>query len=201
MHLFDNLDSGNGYKVRLLLAQLGQPYEWTNLDLDAGESRKPNFLKRNANGRIPTLELDDGTNLPESNAILWYLAEGTPFVPGDRLGRAQALQWMFFEQYSHEPFVATPRYIVKHLAVDHPRRAELPDRLAKGRAALGVMEGHLAKRKFFVAERYSIADIALYAYTHVGHEGGLDLEPYEAVNAWLARVAAQPRHVKITDRP
>ena len=143
MHLFDYLDSGNGYKVRLLLAQLGLDYGWTELDIDAGATRTPEFLKRNPNGRIPTLELDDGTNLAESNAILWYLAEGTPFVPGDRLGRAQALQWMFFEQYSHEPYVATPRYIVKHLPPDHARRAELPERLAKGRAALAVMDEHL----------------------------------------------------------
>ncbi|HEX5047792.1 MAG TPA: glutathione S-transferase, partial [Gammaproteobacteria bacterium] len=134
MHLFDNLDSGNGYKVRLLLAQLGLSYRWTNLDLDKGETRKPEFLKRNPNGRIPTLELDDGTHLAESNAILWYLAEGTPLVPNDRLGRAQVLQWMFFEQYSHEPYVATPRFIVKHLDAAHPRVAELPERLAKGRA-------------------------------------------------------------------
>ncbi len=152
MHLFDYLIV-NGYKVRLLLAQLGQRYDWTELDIDAGKTRTPEFLKRNANGRIPTLELDDGTNLAESNAILWYLAEGTPFVPADRLGRAQTLQWMFFEQYSHEPYVATPRYIVKHLPADHPRRAELPDRLARGRAALDVMETHLATRQFFVAER------------------------------------------------
>jgi glutathione S-transferase len=201
MHLFDYLDSGNGYKVRLLLAQLGQRYEWTELDIDAGKTRTPEFLKSNANGRIPTLELDDGTNLAESNAILWYLAEGTPFVPADRLGRAQVLQWMFFEQYSHEPYVATPRYIVKHLPADHARRAELPDRLARGRAALAVMETHLATRQFFVAERYSIADIALYAYTHVAHEGGHDLAPYPRVNAWLKRVAAQPRYVPLTARP
>jgi glutathione S-transferase len=201
MHLFDNLDSGNGYKVRLLLAQLGQPYDWTNLDLDAGEARTPQFLKRNPNGRIPTLELDDGTNLAESNAILFYLAEGSAFLPADRLGRAQVLQWMFFEQYSHEPFVATPRFIVKHLPPGHARYAELPDRLAKGRAAFAVMESHLAARKFFVAERYSIADIALYAYTHVAHEGGHDLAPYPAVRAWLERVAAQPRYVEITVRP
>ena len=147
MHLFDNLDSGNGYKVRLLLAQLGCAIDWTDLDIDAGATRKPEFLKRNPNGRIPTLELDDGTNLAESNAILWYLAEGSPFVPGDRLGRAQALQWMFFEQYSHEPYVATPRYIVKHLPADHARRAELPDRLATGRAALAVMDEHLKSRQ------------------------------------------------------
>ena len=201
MHLFDNLDSGNGYKVRLLLAQLGRRYDWTDLDLDAGATRKPEFLQRNPNGRIPTLELDDGTNLAESGAILWYLAEGSAFVPGDRLGRAQVLQWMFFEQYSHEPYVATPRYIVKHLPVDHARRAELPSRLATGRAALGVMEQHLQSRRFFVAERYTIADIALYAYTHVAHEGGHDLSSYASVRAWLARVAAEPGHIGIDARP
>ena len=201
MQLFDYLDSGNGYKVRLLLAQLGLAYRWTELDIDAGETREPAFLQRNPNGRIPTLELDDGTNLAESNAILWYLAEGTPFVPADRRGRAQALQWMFFEQYSHEPYVATPRYIVKHFSPDHPRRAELPDRLAKGRAALAVMDQHLKSRSFFVAERYTIADIALYAYTHVAHEGGHDLKPYANVRSWLVRVAAQPKNVGIYARP
>jgi glutathione S-transferase len=201
MHLFDNLDSGNGYKVRLLLAQLGLPYDWTDLDVDARATRTPEFLRRNLNGRIPTLELDDGTNLAESNAILWYLAEGSPFVPGDRLGRAQVLQWMFFEQYSHEPYVATPRYIVKHLPAEHARRAELPARLAEGRAALGVMDQHLKSRTFFVAERYTIADIALYAYTHVAHEGGHDLAPYANVRSWLVRVAAQPGNVGIYVRP
>jgi glutathione S-transferase len=201
VHLFDYLDSGNGYKVRLLLAQLGIDYGWTELDIDAGATRTPEFLKRNPNGRIPTLELDDGTNLAESNAILWYLAEGTALVPGDRLGRAQALQWLFFEQYSHEPFVATPRYIVKHFPPGHVRRAELPERLAKGRAAFAVMDEHLRSRGFFVAERYTIADIALYAYTHVAHEGGHDLAPYANVRAWLARVAAQPGYVGIDARP
>jgi glutathione S-transferase len=201
MHLFDYLDSGNGYKVRLLLAQLGQAYGWTEVDLDNGATRRPDFLKRNPNGRIPTLELDDGTYLAESNAIMWYLAEGTPFVPSDRLGRAQALQWMFFEQYDHEPYVATPRYILKHFPADHARRAEVPERLAKGRAALKIMDEHLAARRFFVGERYTIADIALYAYTHVAHEGGHDLAPYGNVRAWLARVAEQPRHVRIDARP
>jgi glutathione S-transferase len=201
MHLFDYLDSGNGYKVRLLLAQLGLDYRWTEVDIDAGETRTRQFLKRNPNGRIPTLELDDGTNLAESNAILWYLAEGTQFVPADRLGRAQTLQWMFFEQYSHEPYVATPRYIVKHFSPDHARRAELPDRLAKGRAALAVMDQHLTSRSFFVAERYTVADIALFAYTHVAHEGGHDLAPYASVRSWLARVAGQPGYVGIYARP
>jgi glutathione S-transferase len=201
MHLFDDQDSGNGYKVRLLLAQLRLRYEWTHVDVDSGATRTPEFLRRNPNGRIPTLELDDGTNLPESNAILWYLAEDSQFVPGDRLGRAQTLQWLFFEQYSHEPYVATPRYIVKHLPANHARRAEIPERLAKGRAALAVMDQHLAGRRFFVAERYTIADIALYAYTHVAHEGGHDVAPYTNVRAWLARVAEQPRHIGIDVRP
>jgi glutathione S-transferase len=201
MHLFDYLDSGNGYKARLLLAHLGQPYDWTNVDIDKGETRTPDFLKRNPNGRIPTLLLDDGTYLPESNAILWYLAEGSRFVPATQLGRAQVLQWMFFEQYSHEPYVATPRYICRHFAADHPRRAELPGRLEKGHAALKVMEGHLADRQFFVNDRYSIADIALYAYTHVAPDGGLELTAYPKVREWLARVAAQPNHIQLLTVP
>ena len=159
MHLFDYLDSGNGYKVRLLLAQLGQKYEWTDVDIDKGQTRTPEFLKRNPNGRIPTLELDDGTYLPESNAILWYLAEGSRFVPATQIGRAQVLQWMFFEQYSHEPYVATPRYICRHFPADHPRRAELPDRLAKGRAAL---RGH-------GAAPFDAAVLRQRALQHRGH--------------------------------
>jgi glutathione S-transferase len=201
MHLYDYLDSGNGYKARLLLAQLGQPYEWTHVDIDQGLTRTPEFLRKNPNGRIPTLQLDDGTFLPESNAILWYLAEGSRFVPATQLGRAQVLQWMFFEQYSHEPYVATPRYLMRHFAADHPRRAEIPARLEKGRAALGVMEGHLASRPFFVNERYSIADIALYAYTHVAPEGGLELTPYPKVRAWIERVASQPHHISLQQVP
>jgi glutathione S-transferase len=199
--LYDYLDSGNGYKVRLLLAQLGQRYRWVELDIMDGRTRTPEFLAKNPNGRIPTFELDDSTCIAESNAILWYLAEGTAFVPDGRIGRAQALQWMFFEQYSHEPYVATPRFILKHMPPDSPRRAELPHRLAQGRAALGVMEGHLKTQPFFVGARYSIADIALYAYTHVAHEAGLDLASYPSVRAWLARVAAQPGHIPITMRP
>jgi glutathione S-transferase len=201
MHLYDFLDSGNGYKARLLLAQLHRPYDWTHLDIDKGETRTAQFLACNPNGRIPTLLLDDGTYLPESNAILWYLAEGSRFVPATQKGRAQVLQWMFFEQYSHEPYVATPRYICRHLPADHPRRAELPGRLEKGHAALGVMEGHLATRRFFVEEQYTIADIALYAYTHVAPDGGLELEAYPRVREWLARVAEQPDHVRLLDVP
>jgi glutathione S-transferase len=201
MTLYDYLDSGNGYKIRLLLDQLAKPYRWIELDILANGTRTPEFLAKNPNGRIPTLELDDGTCLAESNAILWYLAEGTSFVPNDRLGRAQVLQWMFFEQYSHEPYVATPRFIIKHLPPTSPRHAELPERMTRGRAALGVMEAHLSRHSFFVAETYSIADIALYAYTHVAHEANFDLSPYPAVLAWLGRVAAQPRYRSLAHRP
>ncbi|HTL92164.1 MAG TPA: glutathione S-transferase family protein [Steroidobacteraceae bacterium] len=201
MILYDYLDSGNGYKIRLLLAHLGRDYRWVELDILRGGTRTADFLVKNPNGRIPTLQLDDGTCLAESNAILWYLADGTPYLPTGKLERAQVLQWMFFEQYSHEPYVATPRYILKHLPKDSPRRAELPKRLEQGRAALGVMEGHLAGRQYFVGERYSIADIALYAYTHVAHEGELDLGPCPAVRAWIDRVASQPAHVPLTARP
>jgi glutathione S-transferase len=201
MVLYDYLDSGNGYKIRLLLAQLGRHYRWRELDIMHGGTRTPEFLRKNPNGRIPAIELEDGSCLAESDAILWYLAEGSPYVPNEALARAQVLQWMFFEQYSHEPYVATPRYIVKHLPADSPRQAELPKRLEQGRAALAVMEQHLASRQYFVGERYSIADIALYAYTHVAHEAHLDLAPYPAVRAWLARVAGQPRHIPITFRP
>src|SRR5688572_19281856 len=199
--LYDYLDSGNGYKIRLILALLDRRYRWVELDILDGETRTPQFLAKNLNGRIPTLELEDGTCIAESNAILWYLADGSQFVPEDDVQRAQVLQWMFFEQYSHEPYVATPRFIVKHLPADSPRRSELPQRLERGRAALAVMEQQLTPRRFLVGEQYTIADIALYAYTHVAHEGLLDLAPYPAVRAWLARVGDQPRHIPITYRP
>jgi glutathione S-transferase len=199
--LYDYLDSGNGYKIRLLCALLNAPYRWVEVDILTGATRTPQFLAKNPNGRIPTLELDDGSFLAESNAILWYLAEGSPFIPNERLSRARVLQWMFFEQYSHEPYVATPRFIKKHFPADSPRQAELPKRLQQGRAALAIMDAHLNKEDFFVAGRYTIADIALYAYTHVADEGGLDLAPYPNVRTWIARVASQPRHVPLERRP
>jgi glutathione S-transferase len=199
--LYDYLDSGNGYKVRLVLELTGRSYEWVEVDILSGATRTPQFLARNLNGRIPTLRLDDGTHLAESNAIMWYLADGTDLLPPNAVQRAQVLQWMFFEQYSHEPYVATPRFILKHLPPDSPRRAELPQRLERGRAALAVMDQHLDGKRFFVGERYSIADIALYAYTHVADEATLDLAPYPNVVAWLGRVADRPGHVPITHRP
>jgi glutathione S-transferase len=195
--LYDYLPSGNGYKVRLLLAQLGIPFELVQMDLEKSATRTPEFLARNPNGRIPCLRLDDGTHLWESNAIQWYLAEGTPFLPADRLGRAQVLQWMFFEQYSHEPYIAVVR-AWHHFGRLEENRAHLADKVKGGYAALAVMEGRLRDRSWFVGERYSIADIALYAYTHVAQEGEFDLSPYPSVRAWLERVRAQPKHVPIT---
>ena len=200
LKLYDFLESGNGYKVRLLLSQLEIPFERIELDITRGESRSDEFLARNPNGRIPTLELEDGTCLAESNAIQWYLAEGTDFLPKDPLERAQVLQWMFFEQYSHEPFIAVVRHWI-HQGLDSGREAEVTEKRERGYEALSVMEGHLHLRDFFVGGRYSIADIALYAYTNVAHEGGFDLTAYPAVNAWLERVSAQPGHISIRQEP
>ena len=197
LKLYDYLESGNGYKVRLLLHQLEIPFERVELDITRGQTRTPEFLALNPNGRIPLLVLEDGTALAESNAIQFYLAEGTPLLPAGRLERAQVLQWMFFEQYSHEPYIAVVRFWC-HTGVAQERADEVAVRRARGYDALAVMEGHLHHRDFFAAGRYTIADIALYAYTHVAHEGGFDLARYPAVNAWLARVHSQPRHIPIT---
>jgi glutathione S-transferase len=190
-------DSGNCYKVKLALEQLGKPYNWVEVDSTKGGTRTKEYLARNPNGKVPTLQLEDGSYLPESNAILYYLAEGTPLLPGDKLGRARALQWMFFEQYSHEPCIAVARFILRYLPADTPRRAELPRLQERGNLALAVMQQHLAAQPFFAGKRYSVADIALYAYTHAAADGGFDLARYPAVGAWLARVKAQPRHVPL----
>ena len=199
IRLHDNLSSGNGYKARLLLAQLGVPFERVEYDIDRAETRTPEFLRMNPNGRVPVLELEDGRFLPESNAILFYLAEGTPFIPDAHFERAQVLRWAFFEQYSHEPNIASPRYWITHnLPMTEERRVMLEPKRKLGYAALRVMDGHLKDREFFVGDRYSIADISLYAYTHVAHEGGFDLGRFPFINAWLERVAAQPGHVPIT---
>jgi glutathione S-transferase len=197
LRLYDFLESGNGYKIRLLLHQLEIPCERIELDITRGETRTPEFLRMSRNGRIPLLVLEDGTCLPESNAIQFYLAEGTPLLPDDRLDRAQVLRWMFFEQYSHEPYIATVRFWM-HTGETAGRAMEVEARRVRGYEALGVMEDHLREHSFFVGGRYTIADIALYAYTHVAHEGGFDLSPYPALNAWLARVREQPRHIPIT---
>ncbi|KMQ77030.1 Glutathione S-transferase [Candidatus Burkholderia pumila] len=188
--------SGNCYnKVRPVLEQLGLPYTWHEVDIMNGACRTDAFRKLNPNGKVPVLIIDGETTLSESNAILCYLANGSPLLPADRLERAQVLQWMFFEQYSHEPYVAVARFIRQFLKQnDDPR---LPDKTAGSYRALGVMEQHLVKRTFLVGERYTIADIALYAYTHVAGEASLDLTNYPGIRAWLERVRAQPRHIEM----
>ncbi|HKP63651.1 MAG TPA: glutathione S-transferase family protein [Polyangiales bacterium] len=191
--LHDNSDSGNGYKLRLLMSLLGIEYRLVQVDIFRGESRTPEFLAKNPNGRIPVLELPDGRCLAESNAILCHLAEGTEYIPRDPWQRALMFQWLFFEQYSHEPNVATPRYWLRHTAADDPRRAQLEQRQVLGRAALAVMQEHLATRLYFADDRFTIADIALYAYTHLAEQGGFTLASYPAVRRWLARCADRPR--------
>lgn len=198
LKLYDFLPSGNDYKVRLLLTQLEIPFERVNVDITKGESRTPEFLRKNPNGRVPVLEFEDGRCLPESNAIMFYLAEESAFLPSDRFKRAQVLQWLFFEQYSHEPYIATSRYIISILGNPPEHQAVLAEKQDKGYAALRVMEQHLAHHSFFVSDRYTIADIGLYAYTHVAHEGNFDLSGFPAIGAWLERVQAQPRHIPIT---
>jgi len=198
LRLYDFHDSGNGYKVRLLLAMLGIAYDYVEVDILAGETRTPAFLEKNPNGRIPVLEFDDGRCLAESDAILFHLAEGTPLLPADRFDRARVLQWLFFEQYSHEPHIAVCRFWLKHLEMTEDRRAVLAEKQERGRAALEVMERHLEGRTFFVGDSCTIADIALYAYTHVAPEGGFDLAGFPGVCAWLERIRRQPGHVPIT---
>jgi glutathione S-transferase len=197
MLLYDSGVSGNCYKVRLLLAQLGLPFERREVDVVDRHGRPELLGGLNPALRVPTLVFDDGRALAESNAILCYFADGTEMLPADRFERAQVLQWLFFEQYDHEPNLAVVRFWVA-FARDQPPAAEIDARRRGGYRALDAMEGHLAGRDYLVGGRYTIADIALYAYTHVAGEGGFELAGYPAIGAWLARVAAQPGHVPIT---
>ncbi len=197
LRLYDFLPSGNGYKIRLLLTQIGMPFERIEINILEGESRTTKFLSINPNGKIPVLELSEGKYLAESNAILMFLSEGTEFLPYDRFLKAQVLQWLFFEQYSHEPFIATSRYWISILGKADEYKEALKEKHERGYAALEVMENHLTKKTFFVGERYTIADIALFAYTHVASEGGFDLSKFKAIQAWIERVKAQPRFIGI----
>jgi glutathione S-transferase len=195
--LYDSPVSGNCYKVRLLLAHLGIPYERRELSVVDRSNRSDVLGDLNPAQRVPTLVLDDGRALGESGAILWYFAEGTEFVPEDRYERAQMLQWMFFEQYDHEPALAVVRFWVAYSGRPEAFADRLEERMAAGYRALDAMERHLDGRQFFVGDRLSLADIALYAYTHVAPEGGFELDSYLAMGAWLDRVAAKPGHVPI----
>ncbi|MDJ0705390.1 MAG: glutathione S-transferase family protein [Leptolyngbyaceae cyanobacterium MO_188.B28] len=195
--LYDFLPSGNGYKIRLLLTQLKIPFERIEIDILQQESRTPEFLAKNPNGRVPVLELPSGQFLGESNAILFYLSQDSPYFSEDFLEAAQIMQWLFFEQYSHEPYIATSRFWMSCLGKPEEYREQLEQKQAPGYAALKVMETHLSTHPFFVADRYTIADIGLFAYTHVAHEGGFDLAGFPAVQAWLERVRSQPDHISI----
>ena len=192
MRIHGDEQSGNCYKVRLLADLLDLPYEWVPVNILEGETRRPEFLARNPVGQIPLLELDDGRHLSESNAILHYLAADTPYWPDDRFTRAKVLQWQFFEQYSHEPYIAVARFIQHYLGLPEERREEYASRQAGGYKALDVMEGHLADHDWFAGERCSVADISLFAYTHVAHQGGFDLSGYPAIRDWIGRVQALP---------
>lgn len=197
IRLYDYLESGNGYKVRLLLHLLDVPFERVEIDILRGQSRTREFLARAPNGRIPVVAFDDGRVLSESNAILSYFAEGTPFAGADRWQRAQILQWMFFEQYSHEPNVATLRFWHVAQRIGEKSAAEVAAKHAQGMAALAVLEGRLRVAPYLVGDRLTIADLALFAYTHVAAEGGFELASFPAIEAWIARVAAAPRFVPI----
>ncbi|KAB8334205.1 glutathione S-transferase family protein [Scytonema tolypothrichoides VB-61278] len=199
LRLYDFLPSGNGYKIRLLLTQIGMPFERIEVDITKGESRTPEFLGKNSNGKIPVLEVEPGRYLAESNAIMTYLSEGTEFLPYDPFLRAQVLQWLFFEQYSHEPYIATLRFWISILNKAQEYHEVIEQKREPGYAALVVMEKHLSNHAYFVGERYTIADIGLFAYTHVADEGGFDLTRFPAIQDWIERVKAQPAYISITE--
>ena len=195
--VYGDINSGNCYKIKLLMSLLDIDHEWIVINILNGESQTDEFKLKNPNAKIPALELTDGTYLWESNAILNFLAAGTPYLPDDALLRAQVLQWQFFEQYSHEPYIAVARFIAKFLGLPDDRRQEYHDKQEGGRKALSIMEQHLQKAKYLVNEQYTIADISLYAYTHVAHEGGFSVAEYVAVSSWLERISGEPKHVKM----
>lgn len=198
MKLYDYLPSGNGYKIRLLLSWLGQEYQYQEIDIHTGETHSPEFLALNPSGQIPVLDLGDGRHLAESNAILFYLALGTKYLPPDAFAQGEILRWMFFEQYKHEPAIAVARFI-KIYAPE--RKKEIPALMKRGYIALDIMEAHLKTRDFFVGDCLSIADISLYAYTHVADAGGFDMKPYKAIKKWMRRVKIHPDYIKITTVP
>lgn len=195
--LYDYYDSGNGYKIRLLLHFLKRAYRYVEVDIVKGESRTPEFYKLNPNGRIPVLQFEDGRTLAESNAVLFHLAQGSELWPDDAWAQAQIMSWMFWEQSIHEPTVATSRFILKHRELDDTQRTLLKLKYAPGVAALELLEMQLGHTDYLVGETLTIADIALYAYTHVAPEGGFSLEPYAGLNRWLERMTTMPGFVPI----
>jgi len=199
--VYDSDGSGNGYKVWLLLNFLQKPYKWIGVDVLGGETKSPDFLKINPVGKIPVLEFEDGRRLIESNAILNFLADGTDWIPSDPFQKAQMFSWMFWEQYSHEPNVAVLRFWHHYLDMTPELKAQVPDKEKKAYAALDIMEMQLSYTDWLVGDGPTLADIALYAYTHVAEEAELDMSKYPAIQAWTARFAALPNYVPITFRP
>jgi glutathione S-transferase len=200
--LYSMQRSGNSYKVRLALAHLGVPYRLVEVDILKGESRTPEFLAKNPNGQVPLLEVAPGRYLAESNAILWHLVSGTPLRPADRIDRARALQWMFFEQHSLEPNIGAAYFWLTLVKGGRElQQHALEDWMEEGYRALGVMENHLKQNRYFAADRYTVADIALYAYTHLAHECDFDVAPFPAIGAWLDRVASEPGHIPMHEQP
>ena len=197
--VYGDIQSGNCYKIKLLMNHLEIDHEWIDINILQGETRTEEFLAKNSNGRIPVLELASGQCLSESNAILNYLAQGTSYLPDDPWLRAKVLQWQFFEQYSHEPYIAVARYIAKYLGLPKERQQEFENKKSGGYQALAVMEKQLSEAEFFVNNTFTIADISLYAYTHVAHEGGFELKPYPAIESWLSRISSHPRHITMND--
>lgn len=195
MKVLGDISSGNCYKVKLVLAHLGIEHEWIHVDILKGESQTAAFLELNPKGKIPVVQLDSGDVLTESNAIIDYLADGTELYPADKLARTRILEWQFFEQYSHEPYIAVARFINKYLGMPENRRADFEAKQTGGIKALQVMERQLATTPYLTGEQLTAADISLYAYTHVAHEGGFELSNFPAITAWLARVAQHPKHV------
>jgi len=193
--LHGNAISGNCWKPAFLLRQRGLPFRWIEVDILRGDSRSPAFLAMNPNGRVPLLQLPDGRFLAESNAMLLHLGEGSPWLPRDAYDRAKVYEWLFFEQYSHEPTIATVRFWVAYLNKAEPWREKIAETMVKGYAALGVMERALQQAPFLVGAEPTLADVALYAYTHVAHEGGYRLDEFPAVRDWLAHFAALPGFV------
>ncbi|WP_111976785.1 glutathione S-transferase family protein [Algibacillus agarilyticus] len=199
MHIYGDIQSGNCYKIKLLVEFLGLPYQWHHVDILNGATQTLEFLQKNPNGKIPLVEFENGQTLAESNAILNYLAQGTSFIPQDAFNYAEVLQWQFFEQYSHEPYIAVARYIAKYLGLPADRKQDYLDKQEGGHKALAVMEQQLLKTPFLTGADLTIADISLFAYTHVADEGGFDLSLYSAIQSWIERIKNTPNYVSMAD--
>lgn len=200
LKLYGDSRSGNCYKIQLLCAEMDIEYDWQEVDILSGDTRTAEFLQMNPNGRIPLLELPDGKYLAESNAILCYLADGSEFLASDAWSRAIILQWMFFEQYSHEPYIATSRFIIQYLGNPAAKQIDLEQKRGGGVSALSIMEQQLGEHDYVCGDAFNIADIALFAYTHVANEGGFDLDDFPSIRNWIERIESRPQHIPMVNK-